>query len=237
MALPLIQAVLLALVGIAAYAFTRKWIALLPIAAGFGWLILCGTPSFAGWLRDALIVGPTVYAMPKGQQPDAVIVLGGDRVPASVGDSNDDADADPSTRIELGVALSGERHPRVMLLSGGYGEAARMAQAMGGRAATGTQLRLETRSTSTHENAVYSGPILREFGVRSVIVVTSAAHLTRATRAFAKQGFVVYGAAVAPPPYRVSSHWLSRTRTAWYVSGKAMHERLALWGYILAGWA
>ena len=63
---------------------------------------------------------------------------------------------------------------------------------------------LETRSTSTAENAIFSSEILRRVGVGRIILVTHAWHMKRAVAAFSANGM-----AVRPAP------------TAFYFAGRA----------------
>lgn len=56
------------------------------------------------------------------------------------------------------------------------------------------KIREETRATSTRENARYCADMLRELGIRRVVLVTSALHLRRATKYFEREGLEVYGA-------------------------------------------
>jgi uncharacterized SAM-binding protein YcdF (DUF218 family) len=53
----------------------------------------------------------------------------------------------------------------------------------------------ETRSLNTRENAIYSAEILRERGMETVVLVTSATHLRRAVKDFATAGVTVIPAA------------------------------------------
>jgi uncharacterized SAM-binding protein YcdF (DUF218 family) len=50
---------------------------------------------------------------------------------------------------------------------------------------------LEAESRNTHENAVNSAGILREQGIESILLVTSASHMPRSVRLFEAQGFEV----------------------------------------------
>jgi uncharacterized SAM-binding protein YcdF (DUF218 family) len=58
----------------------------------------------------------------------------------------------------------------------------------------GTVVR-ETRALNTRENAMYSAEILRERGMETVVLVTSATHLRRAVKDFATAGVTVIPAA------------------------------------------
>ena len=69
----------------------------------------------------------------------------------------------------------------------------------------GEDVWLDPDSLNTYENAVNSGRILKENGVESVILVTSAMHMPRAVRMFEAQGLDVFP---APVDYTVTqSDW------------------------------
>jgi len=53
----------------------------------------------------------------------------------------------------------------------------------------------ETRAVNTRENAIYSAEILRERGVETTVMVTSASHLRRAVKDFETVGVHVIPAA------------------------------------------
>ena len=55
---------------------------------------------------------------------------------------------------------------------------------------------LQTQSRTTHEDALYTAKVLREKGIRSFFLVTSAFHMPRAVGCFRKQG-------LEPIPYPV----------------------------------
>jgi uncharacterized SAM-binding protein YcdF (DUF218 family) len=54
-----------------------------------------------------------------------------------------------------------------------------------------TDLIVEERSRTTYENAVFSGEILTEMGVKEIVLVTSASHIGRGERCFRALGFQV----------------------------------------------
>jgi uncharacterized SAM-binding protein YcdF (DUF218 family) len=54
-----------------------------------------------------------------------------------------------------------------------------------------SQLIIENRSRSTAENARYTAEILRQKGIRKIILVTDAVHMRRAQKTFEKWGLTV----------------------------------------------
>jgi len=95
---------------------------------------------------------------------------------------------------------------------------------------------LEADSRNTWDNAVYSAELLRQRGIRQVVLVTQAAHMRRAVEAFQAQGLAVW-----PAPTLYSFRRLElATPDAWLPSASAVagiyyacHEWLGLWYYRL----
>lgn len=97
----------------------------------------------------------------------------------------------------------------------------------------------ERRSRDTHENATYAAKLLRERGVRDVVVVTCSWHLPRARRLFERAGLRVVDAIGVPPPspgLLARAYWRFRERIAFgkdllraerrWFSGSREHEDL-----------
>jgi uncharacterized SAM-binding protein YcdF (DUF218 family) len=117
--------------------------------------------------------------------------------------------ADPiRTRPELGpntlyrclhgAALHRANPDSLILLSGGLidGEgsptaATVMREFMRSQGVEASRILLEERSQDTYENAVESCKLLRERGVRRIVLVTDASHMLRASACFRKQGMEV----------------------------------------------
>ena len=95
----------------------------------------------------------------------------------------------------------------------------------------------ESRSRTTYENAVESCRLLRERGVRKILLVTDAVHMHRAARCFRKQGVEVVP---APCNHRATEFDLSLfaflpdPRAAAGLQ-EAAHEWLGLAWYWLQG--
>jgi uncharacterized SAM-binding protein YcdF (DUF218 family) len=95
---------------------------------------------------------------------------------------------------------------------------------------------IESRSRSTHENALYGSEVLREHGVTRVALVVEANSMLRAARSFQKEGITVI-----PEPIRFTR--LDRgvidffpTWSAIALNGEAAHELVGLLWYRLRGW-
>lgn len=104
-------------------------------------------------------------------------------------------------RVLLAAKLWREHRAPIILFTGGTGQtecpvAGAMANLAREIGVPAEALRLETASRSTHENAELSAPLLRGWGIRSVLVVTDHLHMRRASGAFASEGFRVERASV-----------------------------------------
>jgi len=177
---------------------------------------------------------------------DAIVVLGGVTSPAiapraavEVGDGYD--------RLLHGIRLWRAGCSPLIVLSGGVipslvgsetPEAVRLRLLAEEHGVDGAALLLESRSRNTHENALYTAQMLRQRGLQSVALVTSASHMRRARAAFARQEVV---AIPAPTDIRVTPKPLTLVRLlpdadALQASGMAMKEYVGLLVYWLRGW-
>ena len=99
---------------------------------------------------------------------------------------------------------------------------------------------VELRSQNTHENAIFTAPILAGRGVHRSILVTSAAHMPRAVAIFKRAGIVV-----VPFPTDYQSGWNQPEPliqwlpdAEWLLkSNRAIKEWVGLAVYRLRGWA
>jgi len=95
---------------------------------------------------------------------------------------------------------------------------------------------IESRSRSTHENAVFGGNVLREHHVSRIVLVVEANFMPRAAASFRKQGFTVVP---LPSGYtdfnRELSDWIPNWR-AIAANADILHEAIGLIWYRLRGW-
>ena len=171
---------------------------LLLLAVPLLLLSICSTP-----LVCYLALGSLEWSYPPLEEPpddvQAIVVLAG-RL-----NLLDDA----GTQVELGedtlyrclraADLYRRGKPRPVLVSGGKVDptspgpslAAAMREFLRGQGVADNDLIVEDVSRTTYENAVESGHLLAERGIRKIALVTDAAHLRRAVGCFRKQGLEV----------------------------------------------
>lgn len=132
----------------------------------------------------------------------AIVVLGARVLPGGIPSGSLVA------RVEQGAALFHAGLAPLLVLSGG-GAAERAEAEVAYALATGLGVPggaclLETESRSTAENARHSARLLRERGIREIILVTDPFHLLRASHHFRREGL-----AVAPSPARLDDRGLT----------------------------
>lgn len=116
---------------------------------------------------------------------------------------------------------SGDRTMRDLLARGGVAE---------------NMIWTEDQSRSTHENAAYGARILREHGVKRIVLVVEAQSMIRAAACFRKEGFDV---AAAPVEFRTWGPWNEELLPSWHAIRRneiTLHEVLGLAWYRLRGW-
>jgi uncharacterized SAM-binding protein YcdF (DUF218 family) len=176
---------------------------------------------------------------------DAVIVLGGGLDPDATESSGRPEYNAAGDRILRGYELLREGRARNVLISGGTLDT--RPEAVIEADVLARQLRLwgveperiftEGRSRNTRENAVESEKIIRQQGWKTLLLVTSAAHLPRASGCFAAVGLRpdVFVADVRAPPGKRTPVWLPRANHL-SASTEALRELAGRWVYRLRGW-
>ncbi|MBN1203680.1 MAG: YdcF family protein [Myxococcaceae bacterium] len=176
---------------------------------------------------------------------DAVIVLGGGLDPDATERSGRPEYNAAGDRILRGYELLREGRARSILISGGSLDA--RPEAVIEADVLARQLRLwgveperiitEGKSRNTRENAVESEKIIRQQGWKTLLLVTSAAHMPRAHGCFAAVGIRpdVFVADVRAPPGKRTPTWLPRASHL-NASTEALRELAGRWVYRLRGW-
>jgi uncharacterized SAM-binding protein YcdF (DUF218 family) len=143
-------------------------------------------------------------------------------------------------RVREAVKLYKEGYAKKMLMTGGplawkLSAASWMKKHALAVGVPGRAILLEDRSRSTLENALLSLPILKKYGIRSVILVTSPTHSRRAMRVF-KKCYSKEGIRVLSYPAREAEFVLPGWWTRHEDTQRVMWEYIALVYYFLKGY-
>ena len=234
---PALQAALLAILGMVFLRHHRRF-AFATLLLATLWMWLCSTPAFAVWLQRGL--GPSYAHTSAADYPpaDAIVVLGGGKLPQSSASWEAADDHAQATRLGFGLQLFNSSRARVILLTGDD-QALEMTHKLLREGVPAAALLTEAASTNTHQNALYSAAILERRKLRSVLLVTSDIHMPRASASFAKQGLTVIPAPVFDRDGEAmrTSRSLWPRRAALSLSARCLREYLGLWCYRLRGWA
>ncbi len=186
---------------------SSRWrrVAVILSVTGMLTLWLSSIQISALWLQDHVIEPPPALTTSdiaslrpalRGKSPGdtAIVVLGGGRQDNSAEYGTSMLTELPLARLHYGVWLA-RQTGLPLAYSGGLGWAqtdgaseAQTAQLVATRD-YGLPLRwLEASSRDTRENALLSVALLKQAGVRRIVVVTHASHMRRALRAFRQAG-------------------------------------------------
>ena len=222
---PAVQGLLLALLSTTLVLWRRPRAAVIAGALAVAWIWIASTPSLALTLREGLAtqgIATTPHA-------DAIVVLGGGKLP--IGDW-----AGTRTRAGRGLGLWREGFAPVMVVSGSD-QAVALARGFSLAGIPAGNLRVESGSVNTHENARNSAAILKADGLSDVLLVTSAIHMRRAAGCFRHEGIHV-----SPVPaddgharLQAAPGWLPR-RDALTLTARCLREYVAVWVYRWRGW-
>lgn len=234
---PVPQAIAMAAVGLACLCFRRYRTAAAFVTAGLCWVLLCATPAFAQLLQRRL--ESRYPQQPAASYPtaDAIVVLGGGDPMPSLDVRNGNDPSLGANRTGFGLELFRAGKAPVIFLSGRDRGAVAMAQELEKRGVPARSMRLETRSATTHENALFSAAILKREHRLRILLVTSPWAMTRAAACFRKEGIEVIP---APTLEKISG---SSYRASWWPqrvslrhSDSFLHEYFGSLYYWLRGW-
>lgn len=230
---PALLGLLLILVGLVGSARNqpRRSLPWWKIAAwsGFIFLWLCASPWFSNTLMRVLQPLPTDLTVAlAGTDPSerALVVL-------AQGSRNWYDFVPPVERLDdttLARLLGGARIYReqggfglVIVTGPGRSFVESMADYLVWLGVPRDRIALESEATDTSTNAIYSAEILKKYAVQKTVLVTSALHIPRATRAFERVGLEVVA---APVDYMPQGWPLLPSSAAMHRTSKALHEML-----------
>lgn len=217
----------------------RRWGAWL-LAGGLAllWLLsLHVVAALLAWPLERLQAPLSLAAVPADA---AIVVLGGGRnlsAPEFAGD--DDLSRHTLQRLRYGAQLS-RQTARPLLVTGGNPDARGSSEAELMQRTLARDFALQARwsesaSRTTRENARLSAPLLQADGIRSIVLVTHAAHMPRAVREFQAAGLQVVAAPLGYVSARplIPLDFLPRGE-AMAESSRILHEWVGLLAYALS---
>lgn len=216
---------------------SRPRLALLCLLMGLGGLWLMSLPIVVEQAARVLEREPALAEAQwasLAQRGEVIVVLGSGREEADPAWGSDQPSVTAIERLRYAARLH-RASGLPVLISGGlhYGEppseAGLMADALQRDFGVATRWR-EERSRTTWENAQFSAELLREQGIRRVVLVTQAAHMPRSRWCFERAGLEVV---VAPLGFlgvanaRPLGGWLPEGKALWQ-STRLLNEALGL---------
>jgi uncharacterized SAM-binding protein YcdF (DUF218 family) len=172
----------------------RRRLALGLACAGFGALWIFSTPFVAHTLVAGLESAYPAMAIQATPSADAIVVLGGSVTGRHPPKRPTLALNGASSRVWYAAELYRAGKAKwVVVAAGGEREFAdeqveadAIAEMLGVLGVPRSALKLDAESRNTRENAANARLLLRELGVRRVLLVTSAQHMSRAVKTFRK---------------------------------------------------
>lgn len=235
---PVIHAACLLILS-ALFAHGRRFrIAGALLFAAVFWIWLCSTPMFAAWLRQGLVHHYPQTDASSYARADAIVVLGGGKLPRSAADWRTGDRHGQLTRVGFGLQLFQDARADVIVVSGND-QARKMTRGLLNQGVPAKSLITEDASANTYQNALYSARLLQHRGLQRILLVTSPIHMPRAAACFVRQGLIVI-----PAPVPESGPRFAQPLRAWWpqrhalsLSKHCLREYLGLWVYRLLGWA
>jgi uncharacterized SAM-binding protein YcdF (DUF218 family) len=212
---PLGLACLLMVVALVMWWRRSRWVPI-PISLALMVLLLASN----SWIANSLVKSLEWQQIPTKAFPsaDAIVILGGatkSTFPPRPGvDLSEQGD-----RVLYGAQLYREGKAPVVIASGGRiswrgggpSESADMAKILKTMGVPASAILQDPTSLNTYENAVNVKKIIKEQGIRRVLLVTSAMHMPRSLRIFQRQGIE---AIPAPTDFLVSQQELEEPNSS-----------------------
>ena len=242
--IPLNLCIALLLMGAVLFIVRWRRTAFLVAATGLGWALFWSLPAsslWAGGRLEQLYPYRTPAELPEAQ---AIVVLGGSTANGRRNWFEPYNSATALSRVDTAALLyKAQRAPLIVVsgaaLEGTVSEAQVMANDLKQQNIPPDAMLLESRSFTTHENALYTTEVLKQRNIERVLLVTSALHMPRAMAVFRKQGILAV-ASPSPPQIVVPSDpgfsfWQPSMR-ALSASRSIVKEYVGLLVYWIRGW-
>ncbi|NYT86640.1 YdcF family protein [Pollutimonas harenae] len=242
--IPLNLCIALLLVAAIVFMVRLRKTAFAIAVAGLCWAIFWSLPASSLWAGGRLEQLHPYTEASSAPTAQAIVVLGGH---TANGRRNWFEPYDKETaiaRIDKAAALyKAGRAPLIVVsgaaLEGNVSEAQIMAHALEQHSIPRSAIIMESRSFTTHENAIYTAETLKQHHIQHILLVTSALHMPRAMAVFAKQGISAIATPLAPqivvPDDPGFSFWQPDMRSL-TASRSIVKEYVGLLVYWLRGW-
>lgn len=199
---PLGLACVLLVVALVMSLIRPRWVPV-PVALALLVLLVGGNT----WVANGLVTSLEWQQIPAGKLPtaDAIVVLGGATKPALSPRPGVDL-SEGGDRVFYGAQLYREGKAPIVIASGGridwrgggseagglanaeLSESADMAEILKTLGVPSSAILQDPTSLNTYQNAVNVRQIMKERGIRRILLVTSAMHMPRSLQIFRRQG-------------------------------------------------
>lgn len=238
--LPPLNSMVFIIVGLLIGANFRRFSCYL-ILVGIATLYLQSIPLTAHYLNNYLEL-PPIKLSRFIDKPQAIVVLGGGINNNGIEYNHDlEVGADTLIRLKYAAYLAHKFESTPVVVSGGlislrHSEGDVMQQSLINDFQIKNTIFIEDRSRNTDENAKDVAKILQPMGIKTIILVSQAYHIRRATMLFHKYGFEVIPASTdyydSNNPYSNSLSLLPQAK-AMHDTAIALHEIIGFWIYAL----
>ena len=227
--------------------FNRSWrTSLLPALA---WLILTVTTCtpLSSWLLAFLENDYPQMKLEEAPVADVILCLGGGAEP-SLTEPTGVHFTHASDRVATALMLAAQKKGAVLVMSGGgfrdtgqiYSEADAVSYYLQRQRATDVRIVSLGVCDDTHDEALKMADLALQYGWRSIVLVTSASHMSRAVATFRKTGLLVVP---VPCNYQSSYHrigdidYLHAPQPGGFENFSIwFHEIIGTWLYRSRGW-
>lgn len=222
----------LAIILLGAFFFkTQRSKSMKIILIGCFTLYLQATPYVAYHLNK--MITPPPMKLESLKEAKAIVLLGGG-VNNSASEYNVDAIASSDTfiRVRYAAYLAKKSPDLPIFVSGGAidtknSEASLMRNALQDEFDVENNIYLEPDSKTTKENAKYTARLLQQYKISTVVLVTSASHMRRASALFRQNGINVIEAPTgfySLGYYKLTLLWFVPTASAMVTTSSIIHE-------------